>query len=150
MNEVRMVRKFNCKQKIKYQEHLWLIFRTQLVYELVIIIVNCVVNMSLHFHLSHLYTTEFWTSENIASSNFGLALSSLLMITYTVRIEEAKGILVKDLHFTMLLIHIILCFFYSHFSLTFSYILFACVIGALSIAISSFVANVMEQKKLHK
>lgn len=113
MEQIRLVRKFNCKQKVDYASHLCLILRTQLIYEVIILIVSCVVNLSLHFHLSHVYTTEFWTSEDVASSNFALAISCLLMIPYTVRVEHAKGTLVKDLHFTILLIHIIICFLYS-------------------------------------
>lgn len=87
ISQVRLVRKFNCKQKINYHDHLWLILRVQLTYEVLIILVHCIINMSLHFHLSHIYTTEFWTNEIIASSNFGLAISSLLMIPYTVKVE---------------------------------------------------------------
>jgi len=63
-----------------------MILRIQLVYEALIIVMTCLANMSLHFHLSHVYTTEFWTSEYVASSNFGLAFASLLMVPYTVKI----------------------------------------------------------------
>ena len=143
MENIRIVRKFNCKQKISYASHLCLILRTQLVYEVIILIVSCIVNLSLHFHLSHVYTTEFWTSEDVASSNFALAISCMLMIPYTVKIEHAKGLLVKDLHFTMLFIHIIICFLYSHFTLTLAYTLFACLIGAISMAVGSFTANIL-------
>lgn len=57
--------------------------------------------------------------------------------------------LVKDVHFTMLVFHVLICFLYSHLTLTLPYILFACLIGALSITISSFAANIVEQNKLH-
>ena len=57
--------------------------------------------------------------------------------------------LVKDVHFTMLVFHVLICFLYSHLTLTLPYILFACLIGALSVTISSFAANIVEQNKLH-
>lgn len=63
-----------------------MMLRVQLVYEFMIIIVTCMANMSFHFHLSHVYTTEFWTSEYVASSNFALAFASLLMVAYTVKV----------------------------------------------------------------
>jgi hypothetical protein len=85
----------------------------------------------------------------IASSNFGLVLSSLLMIAYTIKIEEAKGVLVKDLHFTMLVLHIVVCFIYSHCYLSISYAVFAGFVGAVSVSISGFSASIVEQKKLH-
>jgi predicted membrane protein len=76
-------------------------------------------------------------------------VSSLLMVAYTVKIEDAKGSLVKDLHFTMLLLHITICFIYSNFTMTITYTLFACFVGAISISISSFAAALVEQSKLH-
>lgn len=57
MNEIKLLRKFNCKKKIDYREHIWLILRIQLVYEAVIVVLTCLANMSFHFHLSHVYTT---------------------------------------------------------------------------------------------
>lgn len=86
INQVKLIRKFNCKKKLNYKAHLLLILRTQLVFELLTLITNCMANLSLRFHASHVYTTEFWTSEKVASSNFSLALTSLLAIIYTVRI----------------------------------------------------------------
>jgi hypothetical protein len=62
ISEVRLLRKFNCKKKINYFDHLGLILRVQITYEVVIIFVHCVLSMSLRFHLSQIYTTEFWTS----------------------------------------------------------------------------------------
>lgn len=85
----------------------------------------------------------------MASSNFALALASLLMIPYTLKVETARGTLVKDLHFTMLSIHITICFLYSHLSFSVSYLIFSWVIGLLAMAISSFAANVIEQNSLH-
>lgn len=71
------------------------------------------------------------------------------MIPYVIKVEDAKGVLVKDLLFTMLLLHILICFVYSKFMMTISYILFACVIGAFCIWIGSFSATIIEQQKLH-
>lgn len=99
--------------------------------------------------MSHVYTTEFWTNEDIASSNFALALASFLMIPYTLKVEAAKGMLVKDLHFTMLAIHTLICLLYSHLAITVPFLLFMVVLAVLTITIGSFASNVMEQNKLH-
>ena len=87
MQRIKMIRKFNCKRTITYKSHLLLMLRVQLIYELFILVGNCLANFSFHFHLSHVYTSEFWTTENVASSNFGLALTSLFIIPYTLLVE---------------------------------------------------------------
>jgi hypothetical protein len=57
--------------------------------------------------------------------------------------------LVKDIHITLLLFHIIICFIYSHYSLTIAYSIFVCIIGILSMFIGSISAQALEQKKLY-
>ena len=57
MQKIKLTRKFNCKHKLTYRSHLLLILRVQLAYESLIIATNCFVNFSLHFHLSHVYTS---------------------------------------------------------------------------------------------
>lgn len=85
INQIKLARKFNCKKKLSYRNHLLLMLRTQLIFELIILVTNCIANLSFRFHLSHVLTTEFWTSEKVASSNFSLALTSLILVVYTVK-----------------------------------------------------------------
>ena len=86
INKVRLSRKFNCKKKLNYISHILLIIRTQLIYESLVILMTCIINFDLHFHISNVYTAEFWTSEVVATSNFALAISALLIIPYTIYI----------------------------------------------------------------
>ena len=150
MQKIRMIRKFNCKRTITYQSHLLLMLRVQLIYEFLILVGNCLANLSFHFHLSHVYTSDFWTTENVASSNFGLALTSLLIIPYTLLVEEIKSIeLVKDLQISPLFLHFIVCFLYN-MGCSAGYVVFVSIVGCVCIGLSSLMARIVEGRKLHK
>ena len=150
MQKIRLVRKFNCKRKITYQTHLLLIIRVQIVYELLVIIANCLANWSFHFHLSHVYTSDFWTTQNVASSNFGLALTSLLIIPYTLLVEDIKSMeLVKDIQISPLFIHFMVCTLYN-MGLSVGYVIFVAIIGSISIGLSTLMARIVEGRKLHR
>ncbi len=103
----------------------------------------------MHFHRTHVYTTELWTSENAASSNFAFALASFVMIIYTVRIEDAKGLMIKDLHFTMVFLHTCACFVYNGFSASVYYLLFVGFVGGIVVVVGLFVSTFVEQRRLH-
>lgn len=142
LQKIRLVRKFNCKHPITYSTHLLLLLRFQIVYESLIIITNCLANLSLHFHFSHVYTASFWTSEHVASSNFGLALTSFLIIPYTLVVEQVKNIaMVRDLQATPIVLHAILCILYSR-GCSLGYLIYVAAVTLLSMGLSSFLARI--------
>ena len=123
--------------------------RIQLVFEFLIIASNCLANLSLHFHISHVYTTDFWTTESVASSNFGLALSALFIIPYHLLVEKVKSsAAIKDVQATTLCFHIIFCIIYNAgFSLT--YAMFVGIVTGLTMGLGSLLFRIIEQRKLH-
>jgi hypothetical protein len=111
------------------------------------IVMTCIINLNLHFHLSNIYTAEFWSTEKVAASNFSIAVCALLMVLYFVWVEDAKGKLMKDLQLTVQVMHALICTIYTG-SCGLMFWGFVLVVGVISAYVGEFTAMALEQRKL--
>lgn len=59
MEKIRLQRKFNLKNKVDPLDRLGRIAKMMILYELAMIIMVCLLNLSMHFHISHVSPPSF-------------------------------------------------------------------------------------------
>lgn len=93
------------------------------------------------------FTSQFWTTEDIINSNLALAICSLLLLPYLIFYEKTTVALVKDLAATALFIHTVISAIINlEFSI--SFVCFVVVLAAIVMTLGNYGAIFREQKKL--
>ena len=68
----------------------------------------------------------------MATNNFALAICALLIIPYTIYVEELKSLLIRDMHCSVLGLHGIFCIIWNKFEINVLFMLFVAVVGGIS------------------
>ena len=84
----------------------------------------------------------------MAASNFAMAIAALLIIPYTIYVEEIKGLLVRDMHCSILAIHGLSSILLSKFQISVLYLLFVGAVGSISAVIGEIGSTALEQRRL--